>query len=554
MPTNSLEQFALTIAQRTNFPEIAELLAEALRAQWEQQQPTEPLLRLLIHIRNAHGYSNLHCHSWLGEANASIDLTPSTRLWTLLEEKQQPAILDLVLDSVFLAESGNLTRLDLETGELSQGTTERFRSRETTHVLAWPLCDPQGKTAGMVCLELGFPLAIGLAETLAGFLQNTVDHMTLSALPLLATRPAETPGPVSPYLELFALQQEALLLTGATGTGKSRLARKIHAQSTQSAGPFVTFSIIGLSAEMQLAHLFGWKQGAFTGATQANPGMVNGATDGSLFIDEVDKLSADAQAGLLGLLEEQHYLRLGEQNLRQASNVRILAASNADLKTLVAAGEFREDLYFRLHVFPIHLPSLDDVPQHFAFWVSEVLADITSKPNGTGKVAQLDPDALQCLAANSWPGNLRQLSNVLRRALVFHGTHNSLISFEAVRKALLLEQNTTLQTAPAAPAGDLIASLRFAAEQLLELNNNNPEVFSKVLDLSKTNVLVGALWYAAIEQYSADHNEVASILGKETALQSRNYKKEMRRELAKLAQLYQALDQPVPENLKKLLA
>jgi NtrC-family two-component system response regulator AlgB len=206
-----------------------------------------------------------------------------------------------------------------------------------------------------------------------------------------------------------------VLLLGENGTGKGVLARWLHARSPRADGPFVTVSCPTLTEELLAGELFGHVKGAFTGALRDREGRLEAAHGGTLFLDEISEISPGLQAKLLRFLEEKQFERLGENRTRRA-DVRVLAATNRDLQEEVRAGRFREDLFFRLNVMQILLPPLrerrEDIPllaRRFLDFFARQLRRIAP---------ELSPAALQALLAYSWPGNIRELRNVLERAVI----------------------------------------------------------------------------------------------------------------------------------------
>ncbi len=202
-----------------------------------------------------------------------------------------------------------------------------------------------------------------------------------------------------------------VLITGPNGSGKERIAAVVHANSPRRDKPFVALNCGALPAELIEAELFGAESGAYTGATRAREGRFEAAQGGTLFLDEIGNLPLAGQVKLLRVLETGRFERLGSSRTREAK-VRVLSATNADLKAMVAAGSFREDLYYRLHVFELRLPALaerrDDVlplARHF------LGAD----------AAHLSDPARDALLAYRWPGNVRELKNVMARAALLAG-------------------------------------------------------------------------------------------------------------------------------------
>jgi len=208
-----------------------------------------------------------------------------------------------------------------------------------------------------------------------------------------------------------------VLILGETGTGKELVARAIHHESGRREAPFIRVNAATISAELAESFLFGHRKGAFTGAVENRDGCFHAANHGTLFLDEVGELSLDCQSKLLRVLQEGAYTRVGDPADREIQvDVRVIAATNQDLAVRIAAGEFRSDLYYRLAALPLKLPALrergDDVgvlAMHFLF--AHSLEE--GKP-----IYRITPEAMCKLRAYSWPGNIRQLSDVLRLAVV----------------------------------------------------------------------------------------------------------------------------------------
>ena len=207
-----------------------------------------------------------------------------------------------------------------------------------------------------------------------------------------------------------------VMLLGESGTGKSVLARAIHDRSPQKDRPFVTISCPSLSAELLESELFGRVKGAFTGATTDTWGKVAVADGGTLFLDEIGELPLAIQPKLLRLLQEKEYERVGESKTRRA-NVRVVAATNRNLDTAVRDKTFREDLYYRLNVIAIRVPPLRERPRDLKQMAANYLGFFSSQ---CGKrVTGFAPTAQAALEAYSWPGNLRELRNVIEHAVIF---------------------------------------------------------------------------------------------------------------------------------------
>jgi two-component system, NtrC family, response regulator AlgB len=207
----------------------------------------------------------------------------------------------------------------------------------------------------------------------------------------------------------------SILILGESGTGKSVIARVIHARSHLADKPFVTVSCPSLSKELLESELFGHVRGAFTGAVKDHWGKVRAAEGGTLFLDEIGDLPMEIQPKLLRLLQEREYERLGE-NVTRRAKLRVIAATNRNLKQRVAEGAFREDLYFRLNVITIGMPSLRELPIDLIRFADHYAQHFATQCGR--KISGFTPDAKACLSTHAWPGNLRELRNAIERAVI----------------------------------------------------------------------------------------------------------------------------------------
>jgi two-component system nitrogen regulation response regulator NtrX len=205
-----------------------------------------------------------------------------------------------------------------------------------------------------------------------------------------------------------------VLITGESGTGKELVASAIHRQSTRAGKPFVTVNSAAIPRDLVESEMFGHERGAFTGASERRLGRFELADSGTLFLDEVGDLGAEAQAKLLRVLETGVIERVGGER-PQTVNVRVLAATNKELGRAVQQGHFREDLLFRLNVIPIHIPPLRDRPEDIPPLVRHFAQRQTAR---LGRSVELDVGALQLLTAYHWPGNVRELANLLERLTI----------------------------------------------------------------------------------------------------------------------------------------
>lgn len=216
-------------------------------------------------------------------------------------------------------------------------------------------------------------------------------------------------------LERVAPKETTVLLTGASGTGKELFARACHGLSPRRDGPFVAFNCAALPESLVENELFGHEKGAFTGADRRSAGRFERARDGTLFLDEVGELAPAIQGKLLRVIEERTFERVGGGEPVEA-DVRLVAATNRNLETMVERGEFRSDLYFRLAVFPIELPSLSERPSDIPLLARHLLRRFAER-HGDEPLIPTE-EALELLAAQPWPGNVRELGNVLERTVI----------------------------------------------------------------------------------------------------------------------------------------
>ena len=221
-------------------------------------------------------------------------------------------------------------------------------------------------------------------------------------------------------VEVVASTDSTVLIMGETGTGKELIARAIHGSSRRSGRPFVGLNCAALPTSLISSELFGHERGAFTGASERRVGRFERAHTGTLFLDEVGELSAEAQVALLRVLQEREFERVGGTHSIEV-DVRVIAATNRSFRTEIENGKFRSDLFYRLNVFPIELPALrerkDDIPmlvEHF----------VQLYASRTGKTIQsIDDRTVEHFLSYDWPGNIRELQNVIERSVILTRGH-----------------------------------------------------------------------------------------------------------------------------------
>jgi DNA-binding NtrC family response regulator len=299
----------------------------------------------------------------------------------------------------------------------------------------------------------------------------------------LAKQLLETVARVAPL-------DSTVLITGESGVGKGLLARMIHRASKRAEGPFITTSCPALPRELLESEMFGHERGAFTGAQQRRIGRVEMAEGGTLFLDEIGDLPLLLQPKLLNVLQDRQFTRLGGSEPIDA-DIRLIAATNADLQEKVASREFREDLYYRLNVIPIHVPSLRERLSDLPVLCRQVLGRIAHARGGDP--LELSPGAEAVLARYSWPGNIRELENVLERATAFCDEK----VLEEKNFPLKLARSISEASKTGLPAGSKPPSLagmsldeveKLAIQQTLELCRGNKAAAARHLGITEKSI------------------------------------------------------------------
>jgi MoxR-like ATPase len=517
------------------------------------------IIRGMIHLRPEEGYRGLAVLE-AGAAGKKEDATAgmvtpllaSATAWQLMVERRCAISIDVNVGLLQPHLAGAAPLGEAEQGPAGRAfnsaeSQQRFIGRQVTHVGVLPLLGPGRVLHGMISLEAECPAATGqefIWRECGERLQLLANQATpyLTALP---PRPSEQVGdgylPVVgaslasllPALKVFARQDETLLISGPTGVGKSRLARWCHEQSSRRRETFEVLDLMMVPEELQMAELFGWKKGAFTGAVRDNSGAVTRARGGTLFIDEIDKLSLKAQAGLLHVLEERTYRVLGEDGAERRADVRFIIGTNANLQASVKAGRFREDLYYRIKVLPISLPPLKDRQDEIARW-ARYMADRRHRERYPEGQVQLTGAAERLLTAQPWPGNLRQLDNIVRRAyalaLVDCGETAQAITLEVhhFQQALFYESDSVVQ-----PLTEVLSTAAGAFVSAAQARGPG------ALDLDLADSFRGLVLAVATRRLGRD--EAFRLFGRESIVKSRNQYRTLRRELERLEALYKAL-------------
>lgn len=523
------------------------------------------LMRALLHIRPRHGYEGLYVleagATELSSPSGEQDLLPSATVWRWIEAGREPVAVDVELGLITPRASAPqvVSFGPAADGSMSEGSRFRLLRRGATHLYVLPLMVPGG-LAGMISIEAECAAALGtpfIWGECSADLDTTVwlAGPYLTGLPRTAAAVAKDPllpvvgptmAPLVNVLKAFASEEETLLIRGETGTGKSRLARWVHAHSPRKDGPFELLDLHTVPEETQMGELFGWKRGAFTGAVGDHLGYVGRSEGGTLFIDEIDKLSLRAQAALLTLLEERRYRVLGATGDPRSANLRFVVGTNADLRALVKSGAFREDLYYRINVLPMALPPLRERLDEVGAWAEYMLARRHQEKHGAGAV-HLAPEAQDVLRARAWPGNLRELDNMMRRAYTLAALDGSRAQVQVgVRHIEMAEglESGIVSSSERSPLAQVRASITQLVRALMSADN--PPDLAQV---DFPGALHGILLAEAV-RLTGDRETAFRLLGRGELVKNRNHHKALRRDWARALALYEALAEPVPDELQ----
>lgn len=254
-------------------------------------------------------------------------------------------------------------------------------------------------------------------------------------------------------IEQVADSKANVLILGESGTGKEVVARAVHEVSQRKKGPFVPINCGAIPAELLESELFGHEKGAFTGAFSARKGRFELATGGTIFLDEIGDMPMPMQVKLLRVLQERTYERVGGTKVLQA-DVRVVAATHRNLEALIEKGEFREDLYYRLNVFPIEKPALRERQEDIPLLLQELLGRLEDEHKATLRFTQR---ALDSLMQHNWPGNVRELSNLLERLLILHANKIIDLSELPIKYRYLDAQGETIDKIQFTPEEESLA-------------------------------------------------------------------------------------------------
>jgi len=295
-------------------------------------------------------------------------------------------------------------------------------------------------------------------------------------------------------MKMLSKTSVTVLITGESGTGKELIARAVHDMGPGNNRPFVAINCGALPSGLIESELFGHEKGAFTGALAKKTGKIELASGGTLFLDEIATMPLNLQVKLLRFLQEKTITRVGS-NTTVKLNIRIIAATNADLKKAIQKGEFREDLYYRLNVIPIEVPPLRDRGEDILILVKYFLKKYSS--TYSKKIREISPVALLALRGYSWPGNVRELKNIIERIVVLSTDNNPIKKRDLPREILSGEPSRIeakdLNKAMRSFERSFITSVlektgwnRLKAAQLMKVHRNTLLKKMKGLEIKKT--------------------------------------------------------------------
>jgi two-component system response regulator PilR (NtrC family) len=278
-----------------------------------------------------------------------------------------------------------------------------------------------------------------------------------------------------------ARSQAPVHISGESGTGKELVAKLIHESGPRRDGPFVPVNCGAIPSELMESELFGHKRGSFTGAVSDKKGLIQSAEGGTLFLDEIADLPLHMQVKLLRVIQEKAVRPVGEQ-LEVGVDVRVLSATHKNLSSLVAEGKFREDLFYRVNVIELRVPSLRERPEDVPELAESVLRRLGRRMKMTPPM--LARDALAALQAYSFPGNVRELENILERAITL-STSGAITAADVQLRPMTASGTTTSVTQSDGPLGDHLEDIeRDAIVKALEQTRYNKTAAAKVLGMS----------------------------------------------------------------------
>jgi DNA-binding NtrC family response regulator len=288
-----------------------------------------------------------------------------------------------------------------------------------------------------------------------------------------------------------AVTDTTVLLTGETGTGKEVFAQAIHQASQRNTKNFVAINCSAFSHDLLESEMFGHKAGAFTGATKDKKGLFEEANDGTIFLDEVGEMALELQAKLLRVLENGEFIKVGESKVTK-TNVRIIAATNRDFKKEIEAGHFRQDLFYRLSIFQINLPSLRERIADIEPLTQHYLKQFAIKTNK--KINGASEEFIELLKMHNWPGNIRELKNVIERSVILE--NNTILTPSSLPLEIQYNENNPIQAdTKVLSAFSLASAEKIHIRKVFNHTNGNKTETARLLNIALTTL------YRKLEEY-----------------------------------------------------
>lgn len=537
------------------------------------------VLRAIIHHRPDDGYRRLVGVS-VAETGAVAPVKlgdpacmASASAWQWVRGHETSAAIDLALGTVVFSSGAQAPA-----GSKGDAAATKAVQRDATHLFVVPVRAPGHRIDGMLAVEASCRAATG-TPFIWESCRDSLALLAAIAAPYLARLPVthiERMAPdehlpvigqsmqcVAEMLRAFAKQDETLLFVGPAGVGKASLARWCHEHSVWKAGSFEMIHLAEVTEEQQLTEIFGAKKPLYNGGSHAGfmqgngnghngngNGHANGSKDalgcvaraekGTLFIDECDRLTPAAQGALLRLLEEKRY-RVGGDGEEKSASLRLVFGTNADLKKLVDEGKFRADLFYRIDVLPLRIAPLRERPDEIIEW-AEYMLNRRHASTGQTSEATITQDAAGKLVKHDWPGNLRQLDGIIRRAYALAQIDHSsaadgiALRAEHIERALQYEGKGSPRT--------LLDHLDSAAEAFVAEAERRTETGIR-LDMDLADSFKGLVIEAAKRRWSPEDKDAVKkaflLLGKEATVKSRNHWATYEREFEKVQELRRIL-------------
>ncbi len=518
------------------------------------------VLRAILHHRPDDGYRRLvavdvNPDGAIGPIKiGDSPHVPSAAAWQWIRGHETAAAVDIALGSVVLANGS----------QAGKGAVESARAlqRDATHLFAVPVRAPGHRIDGMIAVEMSCRAASGTpfvweacresllllaAISAPYFTRLPVSHIERTAadeqLPVIG----QSMQCVVEMLRVFARQDEPVLFSGPAGSGKAGLARWVHERSAVRGGPFEIVRLSAIPEDQQIAELFGARKSAPGVPPKEVPGAVARAEKGTLYVADVDRLTPAAQAAFLRLIDERRY-RISGDDADKTASVRLVFGTTAEIKKLVDEGKLRSDLFYRMDALPVRTAPLRERPDEIIEW-AEFMLQRRHTSNGATSAATITQDAASRLVGHDWPGNLRQLDNIIRRAYALAQLDHASMADGVALRAEHIER--ALQYEGKGSPRSLLDHLDMAAEAFVAEAERRTETGIR-LDMDLADSFKGLVIEAAKRRWSPEDKDGVKkaflLLGKEATVKSRNHWATYEREFEKVQELKRVLSGAAPTH------